>query len=79
MGSARNMINILAAEIIIVCGMGLGTASEAALAIKQGKPIIFTCVKPDQVAFFEVLCKRTLDRLENPAQIIRKAEKLLRL
>lgn len=40
MGNARNNINVLSSEIIIACGMGLGTASEVALALKNHKPVI---------------------------------------
>lgn len=53
MGSARNVINILTADVVIVCGMGLGTASEAALAIKNDKPVLFTKVEKSHLDFFQ--------------------------
>lgn len=77
MGSARNVINILSADVVIVCGMGLGTASEAALAIKEMKPVLFTCVKPEQVSFFENLTNQELYHLEKPDEIIRKLNHLI--
>lgn len=40
MGNARNNINVLSSHLIIACGMGLGTASEIALALKNHKPVI---------------------------------------
>ncbi|MGB8701375.1 MAG: hypothetical protein WCD18_18330 [Thermosynechococcaceae cyanobacterium] len=40
MGSARNNINILASDVIVACGMGAGTASEVALAIKAQKSVV---------------------------------------
>lgn len=40
MGNARNNINVLSSNVVIVCGMGLGTASEIALALKNHKPVI---------------------------------------
>ncbi|MBP0021613.1 MAG: cytochrome [Cyanobacteria bacterium SBLK] len=40
MGNARNNINILSSHVIIACGMGLGTASEVALALKSQTPTI---------------------------------------
>lgn len=49
MGHARNVINILSSEVVIVCGMGLGTASEVALAIKVGRPVIL--VSDDDLAY----------------------------
>lgn len=60
MGSARNFINILSADMVIVCGMGLGTASEAALAIKYQKPVIFTRVEKIHREFFQSLTQKKL-------------------
>lgn len=40
MGSARNNINVLSSKVIIACGMGAGTASEVALALKANRPVI---------------------------------------
>ena len=40
MGNARNNINVLSSNVIVACGMGLGTASEVALALKNHKPVI---------------------------------------
>ena len=40
MGSARNMINVLSSNIIVVLGMAAGTASEVALAVKSNKKVI---------------------------------------
>lgn len=59
-GSARNFINILTADIVIICGMGLGTASEAALAIKHQKPTIFSKVAESHLNFFQSLVQEKL-------------------
>ncbi|MGK7878759.1 MAG: TIGR00725 family protein [Crocosphaera sp.] len=40
MGNARNNINVLSSDVIVACGMGLGTVSEIALALKNKKPVI---------------------------------------
>jgi len=40
MGNARNNINVLSSHAIVACGMGAGTASEIALAIKARKNVI---------------------------------------
>lgn len=40
MGSSRNNINVLTSDIVIGIGVGAGTTSEIALAIKTGKPIL---------------------------------------
>ena len=41
MGSARNSINVQSSHIVVAVGVGLGTLSEVALAIKGGKHVIF--------------------------------------
>lgn len=55
MGSARNNINVLSSDVVIACGMGPGTASEVALAMKAGKPIILLAVGEDNEHFFSKL------------------------
>src|ERR1051325_1033109 len=40
MGNARNAINVLSSDVVVACGaFGPGTASEAALALKSGRPL----------------------------------------
>ncbi len=53
MGSARNYINILSSHVIVVCGMGAGTASEVALAIKASKKVILLNPDPITLDFFK--------------------------
>ena len=40
MGNARNNINVLSSDVVIACGLGAGTVSEIALAIKNNKSVI---------------------------------------
>lgn len=40
MGNARNNINVLSSDAIVACGIGAGTVSEIALAIKAKKHVI---------------------------------------
>ncbi|ACK66646.1 P450 cytochrome, putative [Rippkaea orientalis PCC 8801] len=40
LGNARNNINVLSSDVVIACGIGLGTLSEVALALKNQKPVI---------------------------------------
>ena len=55
MGNARNAINVLSSHGIIACGLGLGTVSEIALALKAQKPVVM--MPHDSLAqdFFERL------------------------
>ncbi|MDT8316877.1 MAG: TIGR00725 family protein, partial [bacterium] len=55
MGSARNNINILSSDVVIACGMGPGTASEIALAIKNGRKVILLNDMEESRAFFTKL------------------------
>lgn len=40
MGNGRNNINVLSADVVIAVGMGMGTLSEVALAVKNQKPVL---------------------------------------
>jgi uncharacterized protein (TIGR00725 family) len=40
LGNARNNINILTSKVVVAVGIGPGTISEIALAIKAGKDVI---------------------------------------
>jgi uncharacterized protein (TIGR00725 family) len=47
MGKARNVINVLVADVVVICGDGgPGTASEAAHALNGGRPLILLTVPP---------------------------------
>ena len=55
MGNGRNNINVLSSEIVVACGMGLGTASEVALALKNGKSVILLQTSELAMDFFQSL------------------------
>jgi len=55
MGQARNAINVLTSHVIVVCGNGLGTTSEVALAIKAQKPVVFVDASPVVLSFWQNL------------------------
>ncbi|MGB6168027.1 MAG: TIGR00725 family protein [Geitlerinemataceae cyanobacterium] len=59
MGNARNNINVLSSDVVVACGMGSGTASEVALALKSNKPVILlNCDRPTQVFFQQLSADR---------------------
>ncbi|MBE9041241.1 TIGR00725 family protein [Oscillatoriales cyanobacterium LEGE 11467] len=60
LGSARNNINVLSSHAIVACGMGAGTASEVALALKAKKPVILLNCDRTTQAFFENLSSDNL-------------------
>lgn len=53
MGNARNNINVLSSQVVIACGMGAGTASEVALALKARKPVMLLTENALSQAFFQ--------------------------
>jgi predicted Rossmann-fold nucleotide-binding protein len=53
MGQARNVIYVLSADVVVVCGGGgAGTASEACHALKAGRPLILLAVPEVWASFF---------------------------
>ncbi len=47
LGQARNVINVLSSDVVVVCGAGgPGTLSEAAHALKAGRPLLLLAVPP---------------------------------
>lgn len=41
LGDARNVVNVLSSDVVVVLPGGAGTISEAALALTSKKPVIF--------------------------------------
>jgi uncharacterized protein (TIGR00725 family) len=70
MGNARNNINVLSSDIVIACGMGLGTASEVALALKNGKKAILLAPNSQTQAFFASLTSDRLFIAQSPQDAI---------
>jgi hypothetical protein len=60
MGSGRNVINVLSSQVIIACGLGAGTLSEIALALKLHRPLILMHVPPSLVASLRPLASSAI-------------------
>ncbi|OLP20409.1 cytochrome [Leptolyngbya sp. 'hensonii'] len=60
LGHARNTLNILSSQVVIACGMGAGTASEVALAIKAERSVILLNPGTESAAFFCGLSHRVM-------------------
>lgn len=61
MGDARNVINVLSSDVVVICGSpGAGTASEAALAIKAGRPVLLLAAPNEAKRFFVSLSPSVL-------------------
>ncbi len=70
LGNARNNINVLSSDVVVACGMGLGTLSEIALALKARKPVVL--LNPGQAswALFQNLSPDALFLSKHPTDAI---------
>lgn len=76
LGEARNNVIVLSSAALVVCGMSAGTASEVALALRGGKPVILVRPRAEVVAFFGSLgqpAPRIADRPEAVPGLLRDA------
>jgi uncharacterized protein (TIGR00725 family) len=77
MGAARNNINVLSSDVVIACGRGgPGTASEIALALKAGKPVILLRAAPEAEGFFKGLGGARVVLAATPAEAVAEAAAL---
>lgn len=79
MGNARNNINVLSSDVIIACGMGAGTASEIALALKGNKKVILLNDNEQSKLFFKDVLPQNIYIVDNPGEAIKTAEEILAL
>jgi len=79
MGHARNVINILSSDAVVVCGMGPGTASEASIAIKSGKTVVFTCTEPETFTFFSRIAPLQCMSANSPAETMTLLKTILKV
>lgn len=78
MGSARNNINVLSSQVVIACGMGAGTASEIALAIKAQKKVVLLNDHAPSQTFFQDLAPDAVFIVTQPTAAIAKVKAILR-
>lgn len=77
LGNARNNINVLSSDVVIACGMGTGTASEIALALKNQKKVILLSENQISKQFFSSLSPQNILIANNPEQAIALTQKIL--
>jgi uncharacterized protein (TIGR00725 family) len=78
-GSARNIINILTSDIIVVCGMGPGTSSEVSFALQKwaNKPVIILDGTELTVNFFKSLNPNLIFPVNTVEEVINKIKELI--
>jgi hypothetical protein len=79
MGNARNNINVLSSHAIVACGIGTGTTSEIALALKADKPVILLNKDETCRLFFQKLSKERMTIAETPKGAIQAIKQFLQL
>jgi hypothetical protein len=79
MGNARNNINVLSSDVVVACGMGAGTASEVALALKGSKKVVLLTDNQESQLFFKGLSAENLLVAKTPASAIEMVKKVLNL
>lgn len=77
MGNARNNINVLSADLVIACGMGTGTVSEIALALKNGKKVVLLDQNSNFQHFCQNICPDRVFLANSPEEAIELVKKLL--
>ncbi|MEG4070582.1 TIGR00725 family protein [Microcoleus sp. Pol11C2] len=77
MGNARNNINVLSSDVIIACGMGTGTASEIALALKANKQVILLNHSAESQLFFKGLAQFNIFVVNNAVEAMNQAREIL--
>lgn len=78
MRSGRNYMNVLSCNVVIACGMNGGTASEIALAIKPGKPVILLNDMEESKVFFKKLAPSQIHLVNSPQEAIELTKKFLK-
>jgi uncharacterized protein (TIGR00725 family) len=77
MGNARNNINVLSSDVIIACGIGAGTVSEIALALKSHKKVILLNEDAESKLFFTKLSPDNIYIVENLESAILKVKSIV--
>lgn len=77
MGNARNNINVLSSDVVIACGMGAGTASEIALALKGNKKVILLTDDEESKVFFKKLLPENVYIVESVVDAIATVKAIL--
>jgi uncharacterized protein (TIGR00725 family) len=77
LGQARNVINVLSSRVVIACGLGAGTLSEIALALKLGRPVVLMGVSSTLVETLQPVTEQPLTVAESVAVEIAQVQHVL--
>jgi uncharacterized protein (TIGR00725 family) len=78
LGNGRNNINVLTSDVVVACGVeGPGTASEVALAMKSGKPVVLLAADDTALRFFERMASSRIQAAAEVPEVIEAVRKTL--
>ena len=77
MGNARNNINVLSSNVVIACGIGAGTVSEIALALKANKKVVLLNDSKEAQVFFMKLSAENVYIVNSFREAIAAAKNIL--
>jgi uncharacterized protein (TIGR00725 family) len=77
LGNARNNVNVLSSDVVIACGIGLGTVSEITLALKNGKKVVLLTDNQQAIDFLFSLDKNNLFVANSPEDTVKIVANLL--
>jgi uncharacterized protein (TIGR00725 family) len=77
LGEARNVVNVLSSRVVFVCGMGPGTASETALALKTRRHTILVAPPRATADFWTSLDRSWLHLAATPDEAVELAARLV--
>jgi uncharacterized protein (TIGR00725 family) len=78
LGNARNNVIVLSADVVVACGVdGPGTASEVALALKNGTPVVLLAPDENALAFFRRIGDGTIVTAASPREAVERVRALL--
>jgi uncharacterized protein (TIGR00725 family) len=79
LGEARNNLVVLASDALVCCGMSAGTASEAALALRVGKPLVLVAPASETTTFLNSLQRGEAIAVPDAESAIVALKRLLQL
>ncbi len=77
LGNARNNINVLSSDVVIACGMGAGTASEIALALKSNRKVILLNGSKESKVFWKKISPESVYVAESLGDAIAVAKEIV--
>ena len=76
MNLARNNINVVTSDVVVSCGMGVGTASEVALGLNAGKHVFLLHAGEDALRFFKGLRPNLAHEAGSPKDVVEQIKRV---